>query len=92
MEQRANRCALPAHYLGLILLSGSPILAGQAVFCVLVSDGLIPPLGEAGIQLILKLPFGSEDKHLLGFWLACGRPLSGEGWRQGKERQRRQEG
>lgn len=64
MEQRANTCTLPAHYLGLLLLSGSPSLAGQAAFCVLVSDGLILPLGGAGIQLILKLPFGSKDTNI----------------------------
>lgn len=64
MEQRASTCALPAHYLDLLLLSGSPSLAGQAVFCVLESDGLAPPLGGAGIQLILKLPFGLEDTNI----------------------------
>lgn len=50
---------MPAHYLGLLLLTERPSLAGQAAFRVLVSDGLIPPLGGAGIRLILKLPFGS---------------------------------
>lgn len=57
--QWASMRAMPAHYLGLLLLSGRPSLAGEAAFCVLVSNGPIPPLSGAGIQLILGLPFGS---------------------------------
>lgn len=58
-EQWASMWAVPAHYPGLLLLSGRPSLAGQAAFCVLVSNGPVPPLSGAGIQLILRLLFGS---------------------------------
>lgn len=57
-EQWASMWVVPTHYLGLLLVSGRPGLAGRATFCVLVSNGPIPPLSGAGIQLILRLPFG----------------------------------
>lgn len=57
---------------------------GRSVF--LMSDGLVPSLTGAGIWLILQAPIWLiKHKHLLGFWLACGRLQSGEGWRKGEE-------
>lgn len=54
-----------------------------------MSDGLVPPLSGAGIWLILQAPtWLIKHKHLLGFWLACSRLQSAEGWRKGEERER----
>lgn len=88
-EQWANTEAVPANYLALLLLPGSPSPAGQRCSVCLMSDGLVPPLSGAGIWLILQAPLWLiKHKHLLGFWLACGRLQSGEGWRKGEGRER----
>ena len=57
----------------------------------LMSDGLVPSFTGAGIWLILQAPIWLiKYKHLLGFWLACGRLQSEEGWRKGEEERRDQ--
>lgn len=82
--------AVPTHYLGLLLLSGRPSLAGQAAFCVLVSNGPIPPLNGVGIQLILRLPFGLQNTNIC--W-GSGWPAEGfRAERDGEEVRRGREG
>lgn len=64
-----------------------PSLGGHSVF--LMSDGLVPSFTGAGIWLILQAPIWLiKHKHLLGFWLACGRLQS----EAGGEKVRRREG
>lgn len=66
-----------------------PSLGGHSVF--LMSDGLVPSFTGAGIWLILQAPIRLiKHKHLLGFWLTCGRLQSEEGWRKGEEERRDQ--